>query len=130
LSSIQAVVTPAAPAALGAYTPAVTIDGWCFVSGQVGWNADYTGLAERTPAEQTEQTLHNVAALLDAAGASLRDIVRTTIYVSSLEVVGEVNATYERVLRETGVEVLPARTTIPVALPVAVEIDAIARVPQ
>ena len=130
LSHIEAVVSPAAPAAMGAYTPAVVVDGWCFVSGQIGWNADYSGLSERTPGEQTEQTLRNIEALLAEAGASLRDIVRTTIYVSSLEIVGDVNATYERVLREAGVEVLPARTTIAVDLPVAVEIDVISRAPR
>jgi 2-iminobutanoate/2-iminopropanoate deaminase len=130
LSNIQAVEAPDAPPALGAYTPAVVVDGWCFVSGQIGWNADGTGLQERDAAQQTEQTLRNIEALLTAAGASLRDIARTTIYVASLDVVGDVNATYERVLRAAGVEVLPARTTIAVGLPVAVEIDVIARVPQ
>jgi 2-iminobutanoate/2-iminopropanoate deaminase len=130
MSTIQAVTTPAAPAALGAFTPAVVVDGWCFVSGQIGWNADFTGLQERDAAEQTEQTLRNIEALLVEAGASLRDIARTTIYVSGLDVVGDVNSTYERVLREAGVEVLPARTTIAVGLPVTVEIDVIARIPQ
>lgn len=130
MTQIQAVTTGAAPAALGAYTPAVTVDGWCYVSGQVGWDADYSGLDVRTPAQQTEQTLRNIEALLDAAGATLRDVVRTTVFVASFEIVTEVNAAYERVFREAGAEVLPARTTVPAPLAVAVEIDAIARVPR
>ena len=130
MTEIQAIRTDAAPPALGAYTPAVVVDGWCFVSGQIGWNADCTGLQERDAAEQTEQTLRNIEVVLKEAGASLRDVVRTGIYVSTLEDVGDINSTYERVLREAGVEVLPARTTIAVDLPVAVEIDVVARIPK
>jgi 2-iminobutanoate/2-iminopropanoate deaminase len=130
MSRIQSVASDAAPAAVGAYSPAVVADGWCFVSGQIGWNADGTGLAERSPAEQTEQALRNVEALLEAAGASLRDVVRTTIYIGAHEMWGEINEAYERVLRDAGVDVLPARTAVPAAMPFAVEIDVIASVPR
>ena len=130
MASPELITSPDAPRAFGPYSPAIAVDGWCFVAGQVGWDADLTGLQERGPAEQTVQALRNIEALLRAAGAGLADIVRTTVYVSSLEIVGDVNGAYESVFSDAGVVVLPTRTTIGALLPVDVEIDAIARIPS
>ncbi|GAB2651828.1 Rid family detoxifying hydrolase [Gordonia jinhuaensis] len=130
MEQIKAISSSKAPGPVGAYTPAVCANGWCFVSGQVGWNADFGGLAERSPAEQTVQALANIEALLMAAGSSLAHVVKTTVYVNDPSIIGDVNQAYESALRAAGVEVLPARTLISGGIPVSVEIDVIARCPE
>lgn len=128
MSGRRLVTAPDAPPALGAYSPAVAMDGWIFVSGQVGWDADGRGLNDRGPGEQAAQALRNVEALLRGAGASLKDVLRVTVYVDDFRAMGEIDAAYRQVMADAGVDVLPARTAIGADLPVAVEIDAIAKV--
>ena len=119
----------AAPSPTGAYSQAVAIDGWCFVSGQVGWRSPELGL-EGGIGQQTRQALHNLEAILSAAGASLRDIVRTTVYLRDLADVTAFNEAYEQTMTEHGVDIFPARTTVAANIRVAVEIDAIAKLPE
>ena len=105
------------------------IDGWCFVSGQVGWRSRELGL-ETGIRQQTRQALHNLEAILAAAGASLRDVVRTNVYLRDFDDFQAFNEAYEQAMTERGVVILPARTTVAASIPVGVEIDAIARVPE
>jgi reactive intermediate/imine deaminase len=119
----------AAPAPTGAYSQAVTIDGWCFVSGQVGWQSRELGL-EGGVEQQTRQALHNLEAILSATGASLRDIVRTTVYLRDFADFTAFNEAYEQTMTEHGVDIFPARTTVAANIRVAVEIDAIAKLPE
>jgi len=119
----------AAPSPAGAYSQAVAIDGWCFVSGQVGWRSRELGL-EGGVEQQTRQALHNIDAILSATGASLRDIVRTTVYLRDFADFKAFNDAYEQTMTEHGVDVFPARTTVAASIRVAVEIDAIAKLPE
>ena len=121
----QAVFTKEAPEAIGPYSQAIQIDGWVFASGQIPINPD-TGEVVAGPIErQTEQVLKNLAAVLSAAGSDLAHVVKTTVYLSSMDDFGVFNKTYASFFNRP----YPARATVEVAaLPkdVLLEIDAIA----
>jgi 2-iminobutanoate/2-iminopropanoate deaminase len=128
--SRAAIATDRAPAAIGPYSQAVRAGDFLFTSGQIGLDPVTGELVAGGIEAETRRVLENLTAVLDAAGAGWRDVVRTTIYLSDIADFALVNKLYgERV----GVGVLPARSTVQVArLPrgAAVEIDAIAYVPR
>jgi 2-iminobutanoate/2-iminopropanoate deaminase len=104
------VSTDAAPAAGGHYSQAVVHNGFVFVAGQLAF---VPGQKEHRPgpiAEQTEQTLRNIEAILRAAGSGLEKVVQMTIYVSDMEHWSEVNVTYARIMGSHK----PARAIVPV----------------
>ena len=113
-----------APAAIGPYSHAVSAAGLLFCSGQVALDADSGEIVGDTVAEQTAQCLRNLQAVCAAAGTSLADAVRLTVYVTDMGAFAEVNEAYGEFF-EGGP---PARVTIGVsALPKGsqIEIDAI-----
>lgn len=116
--------TRAAPAAIGPYSQGIDAGGLVFVSGQIP--LDEKGvLAAGGVAEQTDRVLKNVAAVLSAAGLSLADVVKTTVYMTDLGRFAEMNEVYAKHFAAP----FPARATVEVkALPkgVSVEIDAVA----
>lgn len=119
------VSTDEAPAAIGPYSQAVRAGGLLFLSGQIALDPQRGQLIAGDVAAQTEQTMNNLRAVLRAAGASVDDVVRTTIYVVDLAHYGAVNEVYGRFFRPP----YPARSTVQVsALPrgALVEIDVIA----
>lgn len=119
--------TRAAPAPVGPYSQAIESDGWIFVSGQIPLDPETNALVEGEIEVQAERVLANLGAVLEAAGASLQDVVRTTIYLVDLGLFPRVNAVYAEHFTS---EPQPARATVGVAalpLGAAVEIDAIAR---
>ena len=121
----QEVSTPGAPAAIGPYSQAIAIDGFVFCSGQVGLDP-ITGQLGDGIEDQTERTMLNLEAVLAAAGVSMADVVKTTIFLTDLASFSLVNAIYSRHI----VGPAPARSTVQVAaLPrsALVEIEAIAR---
>ena len=124
----EAVFTPDAPAPVGPYSQAVRAGNTIYCSGQIGLDPQ-TGAMAGLPddmAAETTQTLHNLKAVLKAAGASPSHVVRTTIYLTDLGHFDLVNKLYGQVF---GAGVLPARACVQVAaLPkgARVEIDAVA----
>ena len=121
----SAITSGEAPAAIGPYSQAVRAGGLLFLSGQIALDPQSGQLVPGTIAAQTEQTMNNLRAVLRAAGASLDDVVRTTIYVVDLAHYATVNEVYGRFFRPP----YPARSTVQVsALPrgALVEIDVIA----
>ena len=82
-----------APAALGPYSHAVAMEGIVFTSGQLGIDPATGKLAEGVAA-QAEQALKNLEAVLKAAGASMADVVKTTVFVKDLADFGTVNTIY------------------------------------
>lgn len=107
---MQAIRTEAAPIPAGHYSQAVVHNGFVFVAGQLPM---VSGQQEHRPgsaAEQTEQTLRNVEAILKAAGSGLDRVVQMTIYVSDIALWSDVNATYARIMGEHR----PARAVVPV----------------
>ncbi len=117
------------PAAIGPYSPAIVIDGWVYTSGQVAFDPATGQLIAGGIAEQTEQVMQNLAAVLRAAGCTLADVVKTTVFLQDMNDFATMNEIYGRHIAPEGV-VPPARSTIEVArLPrdAKVEIEAVAR---
>ena len=121
---------PDAPAAIGPYSQAqvVRLHGGTrlvYTSGQLGLDPASGKLAAGGVAEQTEQALRNLAAVLRGAGLTLADVVKTTVYLADMADFGAMNETYGRDFASDP----PARTTIAAAgLPkdARVEIEAVA----
>jgi 2-iminobutanoate/2-iminopropanoate deaminase len=121
------VVTDAAPKAIGPYSQAMTAGKFVFTAGQVALDPKTGELVGTTTSEQTEQVLKNLAAVLQAAGTSLDNVVKTTVYLADM---GDFPAMNEVYARHFGPH-KPARSTIQAAgLPknARVEIDAVAHV--
>lgn len=121
----RAVATDQAPKAIGPYSQAVRAGRWLFCSGQIGLDPASGELVGGGVTAETTRVLENLSAVLQAAGASLADVVRTTIYLTDLGDFAPVNEVYARYFSAP----FPARATIGVAaLPrgAAVEIDAVA----
>jgi 2-iminobutanoate/2-iminopropanoate deaminase len=122
----QAVQTEQAPQPFrGApYSQAIVAGGFVFVSGQVGMRPGETAAVSPTVEEQTEQTFVNLGAILEAAGSSLERIVKTTVYLRTLDDFAAMNEVYRRHVGD----VPPARATVEAGLPAdfLVEIEAIA----
>lgn len=117
--------TDQAPAAIGPYSQAVRASGnFLFMSGQIALRPDGT-LVEGDVRAQTEQVMANMRGVLESAGLSFAHLVKTTIFLSSMDHFGVVNEVYGAVFEGNP----PARSTVAVAgLPkgVDVEIEAIA----
>jgi 2-iminobutanoate/2-iminopropanoate deaminase len=124
----SAVRTEAAPAPFqGApYSQAIRAGGFVFVSGQLALEPGHAELRGGTIAEQTEQVLANLKAILEEAGSGLDRLVKTTVFLQDLGDFQGMNEVYARHVGETP----PARSTVEVAkLPsgALVEIEAIAQ---
>lgn len=122
----QQIVSGGAPAAIGPYSQAIAADGWVFCAGQLGLDPANGALVEGGVAAQAERALRNLEAVLDAAGASMADVVKTTIFLAEITDFAAVNEVYARFFPDPP----PARSTFAAgALPrgALVEIEAIAR---
>lgn len=122
-------VNPAsAPTPVGPYSPAVVTGNLVFVSGQSGRDPTTNAIAPDVEA-QTEQCLRNVAAILEAAGSSLDQVIRCGVFLVDMGEFRKMNASYARMFGTHR----PARTTVEVTgLPgdgLRVEIDAVAVIP-
>jgi 2-iminobutanoate/2-iminopropanoate deaminase len=126
---VKEIRTGNAPAPVGPYSQAIESDGWLFVSGQIPLDPETNALVDGEIEAQAIRVLANLRAVLEAAGASLDDVVRTTIYLLDLSLFPRVNAVYAEHFTN---DPQPARATVQVTglpLGAALEIDAIARLP-
>lgn len=117
--------TENAPQAIGPYSQGVRIGRFFFVSGQIPIEPATGQVIEGDITAQTRQVIKNIQAVLEAGGASLKDCVKTTVFLTDLMQFSEINAVYGEFFKEP----YPARATVEVsALPkgVSVEIDAVA----
>lgn len=117
--------TDAAPAAVGAYSQAATDGSLLFTAGQIPLTPEGDLLDGASVAEQTEQALENLAAVLAAEDADASDVLKVTVYLADIADFEEMNETYATFFEEAP----PARSAVEAgALPkgVAVEIEAIA----
>jgi 2-iminobutanoate/2-iminopropanoate deaminase len=120
----EIIATPAAPAAIGPYSQAVSTGALVFTAGQIGLNPATGKMAEGVE-NQARQVMANLAAILAAAGSSLDQVIKTTIFLQDMADFAAVNAIYGAAFSVTP----PARSTIQVAgLPLGalVEIEATA----
>jgi 2-iminobutanoate/2-iminopropanoate deaminase len=125
MTTLNTVATDAAPRAIGPYSQAIAIDGLVFTAGQVALDPQTGDLVGGTAAEQTEQVLKNLTAVLAASGSSLGRVVKTTVYLADMADFAAMNEVYAK---HFGAH-RPARSTVQAAgLPkrALVEIDAIA----
>lgn len=111
---------------VGPFSPAVRAGESLYLSGQVAQDPVSGRLIQGDAAQQTEQILRNVEAVLRAAGKTLSDVVRVGVFLTDMRDFQAMNAVYGRIFQAP----YPARTTVAVAalpLGAAVEIDVIAR---
>lgn len=123
----KTIATPDAPAAVGPYSQAIRVGDLVFTAGQVALRPDGT-FVDGSVAEQTEQVMRNLAAVLQAAGTSFEHVVKATCFLTDMATFDEFNRVYGSYF--TGEP--PARSTVAVAgLPkgAAVEVELVARVP-
>jgi 2-iminobutanoate/2-iminopropanoate deaminase len=121
----QIVKTEKAPQAIGPYSQAVRAGGFVFASGQIPTDPQTGEFVAGGIAEQTEQVLRNLAAVLEAAGTSLDRVVKTTVFLASMNDFAAMNEVYGRYFSGDA----PARATVEAArLPrdARVEIEVIA----
>jgi 2-iminobutanoate/2-iminopropanoate deaminase len=121
----HAVSTSGAPSAIGPYSQGIAAGGLVFCSGQIGLDPATGTLVEGGVEAQAERALRNLAAVLDAAGCSFGDVVKTTLFLADIDDFATVNAIYGRFMPDPP----PARSTFAVgALPkgALVEVEAIA----
>ena len=122
---IEVVHTNRAPEAIGPYEQAIKANGFVYTAGQIALEPESGELVSGGVEQQARRVLDNVTAVLEAAGSSWDQAVKTTIYLTDMDHFGAVNAVYETYLGSTR----PARTTVAVAgLPkgALVEVDVVA----
>ncbi|HEU4870710.1 MAG TPA: RidA family protein [Pyrinomonadaceae bacterium] len=123
----ERIQTDNAPAAIGPYSQAIKAGGFVFCSGQIPTNPQTGEFVAGGIAEQTEQVLKNLKAVLEASGSSLDQVVKTTVFLADMKEFSGMNEVYARFF--TGPP--PARATVAAAgLPrdARVEIEAVALV--
>ncbi len=117
--------TPSAPAAIGPYSQAVRTGSFLFLSGQIALDPATGQIVDGGIEAQVERVLKNIEAVLQAAGATTTDVVKTTLFLASMDDFSKVNEIYGRYFTDSP----PARSTVEVSrLPrnVLFEMDAIA----
>jgi 2-iminobutanoate/2-iminopropanoate deaminase len=121
----EIVATENAPSAIGPYSQAVKAGGMVFVSGQIPIDPATGAFVSDDVAQQTEQVLKNLRAVLEAAGSGLNEVVKTTVFLADMNDFAAMNEIYARHFTQN----FPARATVEAArLPkdARVEIEAIA----
>ncbi len=121
----EIISTENAPGAIGPYSQAVKTNGLVFCSGQIPIDVATGEFVSETVAEQTEQVLKNLSAVLEAAGTSLNNVVKTTVFLMDMADFAAMNEVYAKYFSENK----PARATVQAAgLPrgARVEIECIA----
>ena len=106
-----AVQTPRAPAAIGPYSQAIVSGEWVFCSGQIPVVPETGVLVEGGVTEQTERVLTNLAAVLEAAGTGLGQVLKTTVFLADMQDFAAMNEVYARRFGDHR----PARSTIQAA---------------
>jgi 2-iminobutanoate/2-iminopropanoate deaminase len=121
----QAISTTSAPAAVGPYSQGIALGDLVFCSGQIGLDPASGVLVDGGVEAQAERALQNLGAVLDAAGCTFADVVKTTVFLAEIDDFAAVNAVYARFMPDPP----PARSTFAVGgLPkgASIEIEAIA----
>lgn len=120
------IATDAAPAAIGPYSQAIMVDSFLYVSGQLGLNPATGSLEGDSVQSQAKQSLANIKAILEKAGFEMKDVVKTTVFLSDIALFAEFNEVYACAFPGPGA---PARSCVAVkGLPknALVEIEVIA----
>lgn len=120
----KVIYTEKAPKAIGPYSQAIRTDSFIFTAGQVGLDPSTGELVAGTVEEQTRQALSNLRNVIEAAGSSMDNVVKTTVFLKDMADFPKMNAIYAEFFGENP----PARSTVAVvALPKGglVEVEAV-----
>ncbi|TNJ46619.1 Rid family detoxifying hydrolase [Tamlana fucoidanivorans] len=120
------ITTAKAPAPIGPYNQAVLSGNTLYTSGQIAINPESGALVLDDITSETTQVMHNILAILEAAGMTFNHVVKSSIFISNMDDFAEINNVYGSFFND---EIAPARETVQVArLPknVNVEISVIA----
>jgi len=123
----EVISTPKAPAAIGPYSQAIKVGNLVYTSGQIPIDPATGSFVEGGIKEQTRQSLLNVKAILEAAGLTMGNVVKTTVFMADMNDFADMNAIYAEFFRKT----YPARSAVAVkTLPkgALVEIEVVAAV--
>ncbi|HEY5585193.1 MAG TPA: RidA family protein [Ruminiclostridium sp.] len=123
--NFEIISTNKAPAAIGPYSQAVKVGGFIYTSGSIPVDPANGEVVEGGVAEQAEQALTNLKEVLEAAGASLDNVVKTTVFIKSMNDFATINEVYKKYFTKN----YPARSCVEVArLPkdVLIEIECVA----
>ncbi len=121
----KVIATDAAPIAVGPYSQAIQAGNFLFLSGQLALNPQNGEMVGSDISTQTKQVIENIEGVLGAAGASLSDVVKTTVFLQNMGDFAQMNDVYKQYFGDSA----PARSTVEVAkLPknALVEIESIA----
>jgi 2-iminobutanoate/2-iminopropanoate deaminase len=121
----QAITTDKAPKAIGPYTQAIAANGWIYTAGQIPLDPQTANIVAGGIKEQTRQVLENLKAVLEAAGSSMNQVVKATVFLKDIADFSAMNEVYADYLGDTK----PARSTVAVSeLPrnALIEIDLVA----
>ena len=106
--AVEVISTTNAPGAVGPYSQAIKAGDFLFASGQVPLVPETGKIISGGITEQAEQCMKNVGAILEAAGLSYDDVVKTTVFLTNIEFFGAVNAVYGKYFQK----MLPARSCV------------------
>ena len=106
----EQIVTKYAPPAVGPYSQAIKLGNLVFTSGQFALDQE-TGKVEGDIAQQTETALKNVSAILEAAGSSMNNVIKATVFITDMNDFNVVNEVYKKFFEEKP----PARSCVQVA---------------
>lgn len=123
--AIDVIRTDKALGAVGPYSQAIKAGDFLFASGQIPINPEKGRITAGTISEQAEQCMKNVGAILEAAGATYDNVIKTTVYINDMNFFGAVNEVYGKYFNKT----LPARSCVEISkLPkdALVEVEVIA----
>lgn len=120
MSTKKPIFTENSPAAVGPYSQAIESDGFVFASGMLPIDPATGNMREGTIADRAHQALTNIKAVAEAAGCTLDDVVKTTVFLTDVNDSKEVNAVYAEYFNEP----FPARSAFQVAaLPLGADIE-------
>lgn len=122
---MKIIATENAPKAIGPYSQAIVLGNMVYCSGSIPLNPTTMTVETSTIETQTEQVFKNMSAILDNAGSGLEKVVKTTVFLKSMDDFQKMNGVYERLFKGHA----PARSTVQVAklpLDVMIEIECIA----
>jgi len=103
------IMTSKAPAPAGHYSQAIVHNGLVYVAGQLPINPDTSEKVLDSIEDQAEQVIKNITAILEAAGSSLNQVIKTTVYISDIQLWDRVNQVYTRHFGDHR----PARAVVP-----------------
>ena len=121
----EIIATKAAPAAVGPYSQAIKVGDVLYTSGQIALDPETGGLAPAEIGAQAERVMKNLAAVLEAAGYTFDEVVKTTCFLSDMSYFAEFNAIYEKYFVSKPARSCVAAASLPKGALVEVELIAV-----